>query len=66
MSRYQFVSIVSLRLTPCCRRWNQDTDDWNWSNVGMAAIRQNYQTIFNRQSAGNFNHSGTIVLTHEL
>ncbi|POY70082.1 hypothetical protein BMF94_6918 [Rhodotorula taiwanensis] len=46
--------------------WNQDTDDWNWSNVGMAAIRQNYQTIFNRQSAGNFNHSGTIVLTHEL
>ncbi|GAA5880116.1 hypothetical protein JCM3774_004153 [Rhodotorula dairenensis] len=46
--------------------WNEDTDDWNWSNVGMAAVRANYQGILDRQTAGKFNRSGTIVLTHEL
>ncbi|KAG0661302.1 hypothetical protein C6P46_004073 [Rhodotorula mucilaginosa] len=46
--------------------WNEDTDDWNWSNVGMAAVRANYQGILDDQTAGKFDRSGTIVLTHEL
>ncbi|GAA5993352.1 hypothetical protein JCM10908_001443 [Rhodotorula pacifica] len=46
--------------------WNQDTDDWSWSTIGMAAVRANYQGILERQTAGKFNRTGTIVLTHEL
>jgi peptidoglycan/xylan/chitin deacetylase (PgdA/CDA1 family) len=53
-------------ILPGWRSWNEDTDDWNWSNVGMAAVRANYQGILDDQTAGKFDRSGTIVLTHEL
>jgi hypothetical protein len=32
----------------------------------MAAVRANYQGILDDQTAGKFDRSGTIVLTHEL
>ncbi|GAA5885829.1 hypothetical protein JCM5296_000157 [Sporobolomyces johnsonii] len=46
--------------------WNEDTNDWDWTVVGMAAVRTNYENILAAQKAGNFSDSGTIVLTHEL
>ncbi|CEQ41996.1 SPOSA6832_03749, partial [Sporobolomyces salmonicolor] len=46
--------------------WNEDTNDWDWTVVGMPAVRANYEHILAGQKAGNFSDSGTIVLTHEL
>ncbi|GEM08101.1 chitin deacetylase, carbohydrate esterase family 4 protein [Rhodotorula toruloides] len=46
--------------------WNADTDDYNWITQGLPAIRKNYQSILNNQSAGAYDNSGAIVLTHEI
>ncbi|BGO99613.1 Chitin deacetylase [Rhodotorula toruloides] len=46
--------------------WNADTDDYNWITQGLPAIRKNYQSILNNQSAGAYDDSGAIVLTHEI
>lgn len=48
------------------RSWTDDTFDYDWVTLGMDAIRKNYQAIFDKQSAGKYNTSGAIVLTHEI
>ncbi|GAA5859831.1 hypothetical protein JCM8547_004346 [Rhodosporidiobolus lusitaniae] len=46
--------------------WNEDTDDWNWSNVGVAQIDANYDAILKKQAQGKYDRSGVIVLSHEI
>ncbi|GAA6043436.1 hypothetical protein JCM8097_002857 [Rhodosporidiobolus ruineniae] len=46
--------------------WSDDTDDWNWVNVGIPAIDKNYNSILAKQKAGKYNKAGTIVLSHEI
>ncbi|KAM0786973.1 hypothetical protein ACM66B_002391 [Microbotryomycetes sp. NB124-2] len=45
--------------------WNEDTHDWNWVNLGIPTIEQNYQDIIGNVSQ-KYSTSGTIVLSHEL
>ncbi|GAA6006031.1 hypothetical protein JCM10207_007317 [Rhodosporidiobolus poonsookiae] len=46
--------------------WADDTDDWQWTEVGVAAVDKNYEAIFAKQKAGKYNKAGTIVLSHEI
>ncbi|GAA5885827.1 hypothetical protein JCM5296_000156 [Sporobolomyces johnsonii] len=46
--------------------WNEDTFDYDWTTLGMATVRKNYDAILAAQKAGNFSEEGIIVLTHEI
>lgn len=65
VSRPSSPSCASLTLARV-PSWNADTDDYNWVTQGLPAIRKNYQSILNNQSAGAYDDSGVIVLTHEM
>ncbi|ORY66648.1 family 4 carbohydrate esterase [Leucosporidium creatinivorum] len=43
--------------------WSDDTDDWNWVNVGKATIEANYKDII---ATAPKRPQGTIVLSHEI
>lgn len=43
--------------------WSDDTDDWNWVNVGKAAIEANYNDII---ATAPKRPQGAIVLSHEI
>lgn len=53
---------TNVRVLP--NRWTKgaDTDDWNWVNVGIPKVQQNYEDII----AGDYSTHGVIVLSHEL
>jgi len=42
--------------------WDQDTNDWDYSALGVKAIETNYKNIMN----GNYSTQGTVVLSHEI
>ncbi|KAI5480609.1 chitin deacetylase, carbohydrate esterase family 4 protein [Pseudohyphozyma bogoriensis] len=46
--------------------WEEDTNDYDWSVVGVAEIDANYNSIIAKGAAGNYSKEGTIVLTHEI
>ncbi|GAA5939614.1 hypothetical protein JCM1841_000025 [Sporobolomyces salmonicolor] len=46
--------------------WNEDTFDYDWATLGMAAVRANYDAILAAQKSGNYSEEGIIVLTHEI
>ncbi|GAA5989724.1 hypothetical protein JCM11641_002183 [Rhodosporidiobolus odoratus] len=46
--------------------WNEDTDDWEWSEIGVAAVEANYDAILAKQAKGKYKTSGAIVLSHEI
>ncbi|KAI5477444.1 chitin deacetylase, carbohydrate esterase family 4 protein [Pseudohyphozyma bogoriensis] len=46
--------------------WEEDTNDWEYTEVGIAAVEANYESIIAMGANGTFNTQGTIVLTHEL
>lgn len=41
---------------------DNDTDDWNWINLGMNQIEANYMEIIGK----DYSKHGTVVLSHEL
>ncbi|KAK4057347.1 hypothetical protein OIO90_001413 [Microbotryomycetes sp. JL221] len=45
--------------------WSEDTDDWNWVNLGVPKIESNYKSIIGQVDT-KYTQSGAIVLTHEL
>lgn len=46
--------------------WDEDTDDWEWTTIGVPAVEKNYETIIGGFAQGNYSTHGTIVLSHEL
>ncbi|KAM0747025.1 family 4 carbohydrate esterase [Meredithblackwellia eburnea MCA 4105] len=46
--------------------WEEDTFDYDWSTLGIAAVQKNYENILALQSSGTYNTEGLIVLSHEL
>lgn len=42
--------------------WDNDTDDWDYTLMGLAKIKANYERIMN----GDYATHGTVVLTHEI
>ncbi len=46
--------------------WDQDTDDWQYTEIGVSAVEANYNAIINKVSNGSYATHGTIVLTHEI
>ncbi|KAK4700736.1 hypothetical protein P7C70_g5506, partial [Phenoliferia sp. Uapishka_3] len=46
--------------------WEEDTDDWDWSALGVSTIKKNYENILARQANGTYDTFGPIVLTHEI
>lgn len=48
--------------------WSDDTFDWQQGTGGITpeTIQQNYQKIFDKAKAGEYNTKGAIVLNHEI
>ncbi|ORY89646.1 hypothetical protein BCR35DRAFT_300045 [Leucosporidium creatinivorum] len=46
--------------------WDEDTDDWEWTTLGIPQIEANYEAIIGAFATGNYSTHGTIVLSHEL
>ncbi|KAI5477439.1 chitin deacetylase, carbohydrate esterase family 4 protein [Pseudohyphozyma bogoriensis] len=46
--------------------WEEDTEDWDYASLGVAAVEANYQNFIDMGANGEFDTSGTIVLTHEI
>ncbi len=46
--------------------WSDDTDDWDYTAVGVADVELNYEAIINKTANNSFATYGPIVLTHEL
>ena len=42
--------------------WDNDTDDWDYTLMGIDKIKANYEKIMN----GDYATHGTVVLTHEV
>jgi len=46
--------------------WDQDTNDWEHAELGIATVEANYNAIINKVANGSYATHGTIVLTHEI
>lgn len=44
-------------------RWSDDTDDWNFLEVGIDGVENNYKSIIANNTGKS---AGVIVLTHEM
>ncbi len=42
--------------------WDNDTDDWDYTLMGIDKIKANYEKIM----SGDYSTHGTVVLTHEV